>query len=129
MTRKSKPTRPNSQRRWLAYAVTEGEAKAAKIHLRGDSEDLGEIAPREYLTTLGSSTLGDERSSGRLDLAHSQDARQRLDFAYHELFARSATGEKLAAFEDFARSISGAISGSKEEQDRETWKSYARVLL
>jgi hypothetical protein len=61
---KSEPVFP------LAYAVAEGEVKVAKLHLRGDPEDLGEDVPREFLSSLGGGVLGNEKSSGRLELAN-----------------------------------------------------------
>ena len=53
----------------VAYGVTEAEAKPARVHHRGNHEDLGEQFPRKFLSMLGGGALGDENSSGRLELA------------------------------------------------------------
>ena len=52
-----------------AYAVTEGDAHNARIHERGNHEDLGEEVPRDYLAVLGGGGLGDGNTSGRHSLA------------------------------------------------------------
>ena len=52
-----------------AYAVTEGQAHDARIHERGNHEDLGEEVPRDYLAVLGGGGLGDGSTSGRHSLA------------------------------------------------------------
>ncbi len=54
----------------LAYAVAEGEPQMARIQERGDPELPGEEVPREFLSLLGGGALGDDQSSGRLDLAN-----------------------------------------------------------
>ena len=53
----------------VAYAVAEGEPKQARIHLRGNHEELGEEVPRQFLAMLGGGELGDSESSGRRELA------------------------------------------------------------
>lgn len=54
----------------VAYAVTEGTAKNARIHKRGEPADLGEEAPRKFLDILGGSKLETTGASGRLELAN-----------------------------------------------------------
>ncbi|MEI7685601.1 MAG: PSD1 and planctomycete cytochrome C domain-containing protein [Planctomycetota bacterium] len=54
----------------VAYAVAEGKPHNARIHKRGEPRDLGEEAPRRFLTVLGGDQLPkDEAGSGRLALA------------------------------------------------------------
>lgn len=53
----------------FAYAVAEGAPKNARIHLRGDHENLGEETPRTFLSAMGGGSLGDGKASGRLELA------------------------------------------------------------
>ena len=53
----------------VAYAVSEGTPTATRLQLRGDPDDLGEEVPRTFLSALGGGRLGDDRSSGRLQLA------------------------------------------------------------
>ena len=53
----------------VAYAVSEGTPTATRLQLRGDPDDLGEIVPRTFLSALGGGALGDDQSSGRLQLA------------------------------------------------------------
>ena len=52
-----------------AYAVQEGEAQNAHIHLRGDPKQLGAEAPRRFLTVLGGQPIASAATSGRRDLA------------------------------------------------------------
>lgn len=52
-----------------AYAVAEGETRNARIHKRGNHEDLGEEVPRTHPALLGGGTLGGPHSSGRRALA------------------------------------------------------------
>ena len=54
----------------VVYALREGEPTDMPVHLRGNSETLGEIVPRRFLTVLsdGEPTLF-EQGSGRLELA------------------------------------------------------------
>jgi len=53
-----------------AYAVAEGTPKDYPIHIRGDMNDLGPIVKRRFLSALGGRALGNNISSGRLDLAN-----------------------------------------------------------
>jgi hypothetical protein len=58
---------PNVDR---AFAVSEGTPHDAKIQRKGLPGDLGEVAPRGFLTILGGQKLPrDEKGSGRLELA------------------------------------------------------------
>jgi hypothetical protein len=53
-----------------AYAVAEGKAANAKIHLRGDPKRLGDEVPRHFPAILGGQELSANcKSSGRLELA------------------------------------------------------------
>lgn len=53
-----------------AYAVVEGAASNAKIHVRGDPKRLGSEVPRHFPTVLGGQNLPrDCATSGRLELA------------------------------------------------------------
>jgi len=53
-----------------AYAVSEGKAADAQMHVRGDPQRLGKQVPRGFLQVLGGQTLPkDQASSGRLELA------------------------------------------------------------
>ncbi|HAO95680.1 MAG TPA: hypothetical protein DCQ96_06440 [Verrucomicrobiales bacterium] len=52
-----------------AYAVMEGKTGNARIHKRGNHEDLGDEVPRNYLAVLGGGSLGDGHTSGRRALA------------------------------------------------------------
>lgn len=55
----------------VAYGVSEGTAKNAKIQKRGEPDKLGEEVPRRNLTLLGGTQLpSDYRGSGRLYLAN-----------------------------------------------------------
>jgi len=53
----------------VAYAVTEGTAKNARQHKRGEPTDLGDEVPRKFLDILGGDTLQDGQASGRRELA------------------------------------------------------------
>ncbi len=53
----------------VAYAVVEGEAKDAKIQVRGNPADLGEEVPRRFLSILGGQAVEQKTASGRLELA------------------------------------------------------------
>ena len=54
----------------LAYAVSEGAAADARLHVRGDPKRLGETVPRHYLTVLNGEPLGaGSKESGRRQLA------------------------------------------------------------
>jgi hypothetical protein len=53
-----------------AYAVAEGAPADARIHRKGDNKNLGEVAPRGFLTILGGQQLpATYQGSGRLELA------------------------------------------------------------
>jgi cytochrome c553 len=53
-----------------AYAVAEGVPANSRIHRKGDNKNLGEVAPRGFLTILGGQRLPDGyKGSGRLELA------------------------------------------------------------
>jgi hypothetical protein len=51
----------------LAFAASEGEARDAEVHLRGDPEKLGKPVPRRWLSHFGGKKV--TSGSGRLDLA------------------------------------------------------------
>ncbi|MBL9172697.1 MAG: DUF1549 domain-containing protein [Verrucomicrobiales bacterium] len=54
----------------LAYAVSEGTPRNARMQLRGEPDKLGEEVPRGFLSALGGGPLPPETSgSGRLELA------------------------------------------------------------
>jgi hypothetical protein len=59
----------NPPKQDVAYAVAEGKAADAKLHLRGDPEKPGEVVPRRWLEVLGGTPLKDKSASGRLELA------------------------------------------------------------
>ena len=53
-----------------AYAVWEGQAADARIHIKGDPKQLGEEVPRGFLQVLGGQTLPPQATgSGRYELA------------------------------------------------------------
>ncbi len=54
----------------VAYAVNDGAPTNARLHDRGDPEQLLDEVPRTFLTALGGGALGDANTSGRLDLAN-----------------------------------------------------------
>ena len=54
----------------VAYAVTDGTAKNARLQRRGDPVDLGEEIPRKFINVLGGESLDTDSSSGRLELAN-----------------------------------------------------------
>ena len=66
---KHKNKRPVVEKAY-AYAMAEGVPKDYPIHNRGDNKDLGPIVKRRFLSALGGEVLGDDVSSGRLDLAN-----------------------------------------------------------
>lgn len=53
----------------VAYAVVEGTASDAKVHLRGDPEKLGDAVPRRWISVLGGQSLENPNASGRKELA------------------------------------------------------------
>lgn len=59
----------NAPKQDVAYAVVEGTAADAKLHLRGDPEKLGDAIPRRWLEVFGGMKLKDAKTSGRLELA------------------------------------------------------------
>ncbi len=53
-----------------AYAVKDGAGKNSRMHYKGDPKQLGEEAPRGFLTVLGGQKLPpEEKGSGRRELA------------------------------------------------------------
>lgn len=55
----------------LAYAVSEGTPRNARIQLRGEPDRAGDEVPRGFLTALGGESLPPGvTGSGRLELAH-----------------------------------------------------------
>lgn len=60
----SAPTQPH------AYAVAEQTPVNARLHQRGDPEQLGPEVPRRWLELLGGERLPPDVGSGRLELAH-----------------------------------------------------------
>lgn len=61
-----------------------------------------------------------EKFSTRI-CGHSTETKSRIDFACRQLFARPATAEELATFEEFSAAMAAP--------ERETWSAYARILL
>lgn len=53
----------------VAYAVAESEPRDARLHLRGDPEQLGEAVPRRWLSVFGGEPLANAGGSGRRELA------------------------------------------------------------
>jgi hypothetical protein len=53
----------------VAYAVTEGKARNARLQERGNPEQLGAEIPRKFLDLLGGQTVDTTNQSGRLELA------------------------------------------------------------
>ncbi|HZL34650.1 MAG TPA: PSD1 and planctomycete cytochrome C domain-containing protein [Tepidisphaeraceae bacterium] len=54
-----------------AYAVSEGTPHDVRIQRKGNPQDLGDVAPRGFLTVLGGEKLPPScKGSGRLELAH-----------------------------------------------------------
>ena len=53
----------------LAHAVAEGTVQNARIHRRGDPENLGDEVPRRFLPILNGPTVASGGGSGRLELA------------------------------------------------------------
>ncbi|HEV7281791.1 MAG TPA: PSD1 and planctomycete cytochrome C domain-containing protein [Pirellulaceae bacterium] len=64
----------------VAYAVAESEPRDARVHLRGDPEQLGEAVSRRWLSFFGGEPLANAGGSGRQELA------ERI--VQHPLFAR-----------------------------------------
>ncbi len=55
----------------LAYGVSEGTPHSARIHKRGEPDQLGDVVARGFIKVLGNSSLPqDAKGSGRLELAH-----------------------------------------------------------
>ena len=59
----------NAPKQDVAFAVVEGKAADARMHLRGDPEKLGDAVPRRWLEVFGGTPLRDKSASGRLELA------------------------------------------------------------
>lgn len=64
----------------VAYAVVEAAPHDARLHERGDPEQLGDEVPRRWLSAFGGQTVSPDAGSGRRELAHWVTA--------HPLFAR-----------------------------------------
>ena len=47
----------------VAYAVTEGDADDARLHLRGDPEKLGKVVPRRWLSLFGGERVTGSRAA------------------------------------------------------------------
>ncbi len=63
--RKMNPITPQ-----MAMAVEEGQIENCKVHIRGDTQTLGDEVSRHFLTVLGGDSIViDNKSSGRLELA------------------------------------------------------------
>lgn len=62
-------TRPEPPVYPVAYAVVDAEPKAARMHLRGDPEKLGDEVPRRWLAVFGGEAVGTTQGSGRRELA------------------------------------------------------------
>jgi len=55
----------------LSYGMAEGTPHNARIHHRGEPDQLGPVAPRGFIKVLGGGLLPDHASgSGRLELSH-----------------------------------------------------------
>ncbi len=52
----------------VAYAVVEGTISDARLHQRGDPEQLGDSVPRHWLTIFGGDKVADGTGSGRQQL-------------------------------------------------------------
>jgi len=63
---KANETRPPS-----VMAVEDTKAENCRVHIRGDTQNLGDAVPRHFLTVLGGDKIvvADENRSGRLELA------------------------------------------------------------
>ncbi len=61
--------RSELQRLETAYAVSEGLASNARLHLRGDPEKLGPETPRRWLEIFGGAPVPPDGGSGREQLA------------------------------------------------------------
>jgi hypothetical protein len=66
----------------VAYAVTEGTPRNARLQLRGDPEKPGPVVPRRWLEVLGAQPIADGSGSGRKQLG------EWLTAADNPLFAR-----------------------------------------
>lgn len=53
----------------LAYAVSEGRPKDARVQIRGQPDKLGDQVPRRFLSILGGAPAAPKDRSGRLELA------------------------------------------------------------
>ncbi len=53
----------------VAYAVADAEPRNARLHQRGDPEQLGDEIPRRWLSVFGGEPVAADGSSGRRDLA------------------------------------------------------------
>jgi cytochrome c553 len=54
----------------MVMAVEEGKVENARVHVRGDTENLGDSVPRHFLAVLdGDKIVAKEGQSGRLELA------------------------------------------------------------
>ncbi len=55
----------------MAMAVEEGKVENCRVHVRGDTQSLGDYVPRHFLTVLGGDKIvAKEGQSGRLELAN-----------------------------------------------------------
>ena len=63
---KANETRPPT-----VMAVQDAKGENCKVHIRGDTQNLGDEVPRHFLTVLGGDSIvvNDEKRSGRLELA------------------------------------------------------------
>lgn len=52
----------------VAYAVVEGKSADARLHKRGDPEQLGDPVPRRWLSILGGDEIPNDAGSGRRQL-------------------------------------------------------------
>jgi mono/diheme cytochrome c family protein len=55
----------------MVMAVEDTKAENCRVHIRGDTQNLGDEVPRHFLTVLGGDTkvISDSNHSGRLELA------------------------------------------------------------
>ncbi len=64
-TLKDRETKPP-----MVMAVDEGKVENCRVHVRGDTQSLGDSVPRHFLTVLGGDKIvAEEKHSGRLELA------------------------------------------------------------
>ncbi|MCO6457228.1 MAG: PSD1 domain-containing protein [Pirellulaceae bacterium] len=61
--------RPEAPEIPVAYAVSEAEVKEARLQLRGDPEQPGDVVPRRWLSVFGGAVVAADGSSGRRELA------------------------------------------------------------